>query len=158
MFNNLIKELPTKNEEFLISHSALRVNNIEDLDYRGLTFLDRIPGCMINKNVISGELIVDLILSFLKLNKYYLFGCDVYVGIGKTKMSYRYIGSVEYLFYDNLYTTVVIYFLKNFPCQFSGFDFDLLLRIYKTPMKYKILDTVYTTINSLDTKPNHIEG
>jgi len=87
-------------------------------------------GIRLTNNKVDQRTLINLLQYYLILNQYYLYNDNIYVKIKGTKMSYRVIGSIKEVMYDNFQKNVVLYFVNNFSAYFKGFDFSYLMDSY----------------------------
>jgi hypothetical protein len=111
-----------------------------------------LEGIVLNKNELNENIIIDLILNYLKLNKLFIHNDYLYSKIENTLISYKRIGSVKEILFDQFETNIIPFFTENFPCQFDGFDFYYLIKTYKNKMesnidKIKNISTNKITLN-----------
>ena len=117
-------------------------NEVDDL------FPD-IKGIMLNKNELDENIFVDLILNYLILKKYFLYNDNIYEKVDKMLISYKKIGSLKEVLFDKFETNIVLFFTENFPCQFKGFDFYFLIKVFKNKMESNILKIKNITTNKI---------
>lgn len=96
-------------------------------------------GCKINKNELSGLLMLDLIAYYLILNKLYLYNGNVYKKVGGFEISYELVGSIKNLLFDEFEKNVFGYFFLNYPCHMEGLDLWCIIKTYKNDFEPKIL-------------------
>ena len=54
---------------------------------------------------------------------------NIYVKINNTKISYRYVGTLLDVLYNNFNEHIVTFYIKNFGLYFKGLNFNYLLNI-----------------------------
>ena len=111
-----------------------------------------LEGIVLNKNELNENIIIDLILNYLKLNKLFIHNDYLYSKIEDTLISYKKIGGVKEILFDQFETNIISFFTEYFPCQFDGFDFYYLIKTYKNKMessidKIKNISTNKITLN-----------
>jgi hypothetical protein len=108
-----------------------------------------LEGIMLKNNDINENIIIDLILNFLKIKNYFIYNDDVYSKIENTLISYEKIDSVKEIFFNKFEVNVVSFFTEYFPCQFDGFDFYYLIKTFKNKMEWCIDKIKNLTTNKI---------
>jgi len=116
-----------------------------------------IKGIKLNKNELNENIFIDLILNYLILKKYFIYNNNIYQKIENTLISYKKIGSIKKIIFDNFENNVVLYFTEMFPCQFIGFDFYYLTKTFKNKMEYNILKIKNLTTNKITLNFSYLE-
>jgi len=109
-------------------------------------------GIKLTNNKIEQRTLINILQYYLILNQYYLYNDNIYVKIKDTKMSYRVIGSIKEVLYDNFQLNVVLYFANNFSGYFKGFDFSYLMDNYF--IKTKLIIESIKDISTQRIKPD----
>ncbi len=87
-------------------------------------------GIKIVNNKIDQSTLIHLLQYYLILNKYYIYNGNIYEKINESKISYKLVGTLIEILYDNFQENVVFYYITNFEMYFKGFDFNYLLINY----------------------------
>jgi hypothetical protein len=145
---NLKNNLKELKEPYTYSRKYLDIDTLnyfdsEDSDYPS------IKGIKLNKNELNENIFIDLILNYLILMNYYIFNDYIYTKIENSLVSYRKIGTIKEIIFDQFETNIILYFSQNFPCQFKGFDFYFLVKTYKNQMENNILKIKNLTTNKI---------
>lgn len=106
-------------------------------------------GIRLNKNLLSEELIIDLIGNYMYLNELYINNNNVYKKIEESIISYINIGTIKELFFDELQNNIIKFYSNKFPIHFDGFDFYFLLKSFKEKMEQNILKIKSITNNKI---------
>ena len=92
--------------------------------------IKNIQGIKITNNKIDQRTLINLLQYYLILNEYYIYNDNIYVKIKESKISYRCLGTIKKILYDNFQNNIVLYFVNNFSGCFKGFDFSYLMDNY----------------------------
>ncbi len=125
--------------------------DIEYLNYFEEDFDDfpNIKGIKLNRNELNDSIFIDLILNYLILKNYYIYNDILYIKIESTLISYKKLGSIKEIIFDQFEKNIISYFTENFPCQFIGFDFYFLIKNYKNQMENNILKIKNLSTNKI---------
>lgn len=104
-------------------------------------------GIKLNKNDISEDIIIDLILNYIYLNDLYISGNNVYKRIRYSLISFNKLGSIKEIFFDKFQLIIINFYVSNFPRHFNNFDFYSLIKTYKNKMESNILKIISLTTN-----------
>ena len=55
--------------------------------------------------------------------------------IEDTLISYKKLGSIKEILFNQFEGNIITFFTETFPCQFIGFDFYFLIKTYKLKME-----------------------
>jgi hypothetical protein len=141
----------------------LNKNHNDSLEIENLIYFEEadnytnIQGIILNKNEINENIFIDLILNYLLFNDYFLFNDIVYEKIKDTLISYKKIGTLKEIVFDGFEKNIILYFLKNFPCQFIGFDFYFLIKTFKNKMENNILKIKNLSTNKIILNFSYLE-
>jgi hypothetical protein len=108
-----------------------------------------LSGIILKKNELNENILTDLILNYLTLNKMYIFNDSVYKKIDKTLISYEKIGTIKEVIFDNFENNIILFFNQTYPCQSIGLDFYYLIKTYKNKMENNILKIKNLTTNKI---------
>jgi len=130
--------------------------NSEAIEFEDFVFDDEvddlfpsIKGIMLNKNELSENIFIDLILNYLIIKEYFLYNDNIYKKVDKMLISYKKIGSLKEVLFDKFENNIVLFFTETFPCQFKGFDFYFLIKTFKNKMESNILKIKNLTTNKV---------
>lgn len=107
-----------------------------------LSIKDLFTGIKITLNRVDRRTLINLIEYYLILNEYYICGTNIYCKIVGCKISYRLVGSIKNILYEEFQTNVALYFINNFKNYFKGFDFSYLLDNYLVGSEVLLEDIV----------------
>lgn len=98
--------------------------------------LNDFNGCKIVNNRMQKEIILDLIFYYIMFNKFYIYRDFIFKKIDDKLISYKKIGDIKHILYENFQKNIVSFFIEKFPYHFKNFDFyDLIKRYLKTNEK-----------------------
>jgi len=109
----------------------------------------KLSGCILNKNRLTKRLILDMVSYYLTLNNLYIYNSNIYSKIENSILSYRLVGSVQGVLYDEFQNNMVSFFLEKYPFHFMGFDFWSLLLEFKQDSKKAVLDISSLVTNNI---------
>ena len=136
---------------------CLTVHSLDCLHYNGINKVDTFQGIVLNKNCVTEYIFIDLIQYYLILNDLYVYNREVYLRVKDYSISYVKSGTVKDLLYEKFQENIIPYFIKNFPCQFIGFDFYFLIKTFKNKMQDNILKIQNLTTNKINLDFNYME-
>jgi hypothetical protein len=89
-----------------------------------------INGVSLDKNTLNQETLIDLVRYYLVLNEYYLYNKNVYKKVKGSKISFKYLGTIQEVLYTNFTKNIITFYITNFKYYFKGLDFSGLTRDY----------------------------
>jgi hypothetical protein len=101
-----------------------------------------LTGVILTDNTINKGVLIDLIRYYLVLNDCYLYNNNIYKKIEGTKVSYKFVGSVAEILYNDFMQNVVNFFIINYNDYFIGFDFSKLVKDYLI-VEEKVIKAIY---------------
>jgi hypothetical protein len=108
-----------------------------------------LEGIILNKNEVNENIFIDLILNYLKLKNYFIYNDNVYEKVENMLISYVKVGSIKEILFVGFETNIIPFFTEYFPCQFDGFDFYYLTKVYKNKMELNIAKIKNLTTNKI---------
>jgi hypothetical protein len=102
--------------ELLLNNNSSTVNNL--------------CGIKLSFNKINQGTLINILQYYLILNNYFIYKNEIYVKIKNTKISYKLLGPIKEILYDNFQENVIKFFLLNYENYFKGFDFNFLVKTY----------------------------
>jgi len=142
MKNNFRIENSAFNDEVIEFDNFVFDDEVDDL-------FPEIKGIMLNKNELDENIFIDLILNYLILKKYFLYNDNIYEKVNNMLISYKKIGPLKEILFDNFESNIILFFTEIFPCQFKGFDFYFLVKTFKNKMELNILKIKNLTTNKI---------
>ena len=134
--NNIIPWILQTNLNNLLRFNEISLDlyiyNIKKSEY------DNVVGIKTVDKKITQETILCLILYFIQMKCFFLNKNNIYEKIENTQISYKLVGSIENILYDNFQENIITFFKKNFHCHFNGFDFFNLIKQHKIKNKKNI--------------------
>jgi hypothetical protein len=110
---------------------SMMTSLLEFRDYMNKNeIIKKIQGIKLTNNKIDQRTLINILQYYLILNSYYIHNDNIYVKIKESRISYRCLGTIKEILYDNFQNNVVLYFVKNFSGYFKGFDFSYLMDNY----------------------------
>ena len=126
---------------------------LEFRDYIGKNeVIKNIQGIKLTNNKIDQRTLINILQYYLILNRYYIHNDNIYVKIKESKISYRCLGTIKEILYDNFQNNIVLYFIDNFSGYFKGFDFSYLMDNYF--IKTKLIVESIKDISTQRIEPN----
>lgn len=98
---------------------SINNNKIPDLEGIKLTY-----------NVLNQRTIVNILQYYLILNEYYIYNDSIYKKINNTKISYKLVGTLTEILYNNFQENVISFFIINYYYNFNNFDFNYLITTF----------------------------
>ena len=151
-----------KNKYHLDDQNNIKNNNLHSIEFDWLRWevfqcpfqwennnYINVSGCILSKNQIYPELILDLVVYYLIFKNYYIAGDFIYQKKEKFFISYNLIGSIKEILFDNFELNIISFFVSNYPCHFIGFDSWFLLKLYKNNMENVILKIKNLSTNKI---------
>ena len=114
-------------------------------------------GVVLNKNELNENIFIDLILNYLYLKEYFIYNDNIYSKIDNTLISYKKLGTIKEIIFEEFEINIILYFTQTFPCQFTGFDFYFLIKTYKNQMENNILKIKNLTTNKINLNFSYLE-
>ena len=119
------------------SHCAGMSENESEVEYYEKEYLKKrfnidmdINGIPLDKNTLNQETLIDLVRYYLVLNEYYLYNKNVYKKVEGSKISFRYLGTIQEVLYLNFTQNIITFYITNFEYYFKGLNFSGLTRDY----------------------------
>lgn len=97
--------------------------------------LKNISGIKIKDNTLNQRVLINLLQYFLILNEYYIYNDNIYEKIKYSNISYKLLGSIKNVLYENFQNNVIKFFSLNLSGYFDGFDFSYLMDNYFIKLK-----------------------
>ena len=123
---------------------------MEDFYFKG-------NGCLLKKNKITKETMIDLVIYFIILNNLYIYKKGVYEKIQGTQISYKFVDTLDNFIFNNFEKNIITFFSKNYPIHFEGFDFWYLIKTFKINSEEILLNINKLSLNILKVNFNLIE-
>jgi len=109
--------------------------------------LNEFKGIKIKDNIINQRTLINILQYYLILNEYYIYNDNIYEKIKKSKISYRFIGTIKEVLYNKFQENVVKFYLLHLDSYFNGFDFSYLMDNYFIKTK-----TIIESIKDISTQ------
>jgi hypothetical protein len=116
-----------------------------------------LSGIILKKNELNENILIDLILNYFILNKMFIYNDNIYTKIENTLISYKKIGTIKEIVFDNFENNLILFFNQNYPCQSIGLDFYYLLKTFKNKMENNILKIKNLTTNKINLNFSFLE-
>ena len=128
----------------------IRYEKVDDNYINGVNLTD-VAGISITSNQLNNVYtLIDMATYYLILSNHYIYNDNIYKKIEGAKISYKYVGSIKEVLYDNFMENVTKFYMLNFEYYFINLDVYYIFKNQLIKMEPLIAKIKHLTTNKIN--------